>query len=71
MGNIIKVKVKTNKPETRITGKNGDILLIDLNAKPEKNQANIELIKFFRKKFKQDVRIIRGLKSKQKILLSS
>lgn len=65
---IIQVKVKPNQPKTRITKEENNILYIDLKAKPENNEANIELIKFFKKELNKDVRIIKGLTNKNKIL---
>jgi len=71
MGKTMKVRVRINKPETKITGMNGDTFLVDIAAKPENNRANIELARFLRKHFKQEVRIIRGLRSREKIILLS
>ena len=65
---IIQVKVKSNQPETKITKQENNILYIDIKTKPEDNKANIELIKFFKKELNKDVKIIKGLTSKNKIL---
>jgi len=63
----IKIKVKLNQPKTEILEKK-DIWKLNLKAKPEQGKANLEIIKFFSKMFKKRVKIIRGLKSKNKIL---
>jgi uncharacterized protein (TIGR00251 family) len=39
-----------------------------LNAKPIEGEANRELIRFLKKEFNCEVEIIRGLKSKKKIV---
>jgi len=41
---------------------------VNIKAKAEQNKANIEIIKFFSKLLKKRVRIIKGLKSREKIL---
>ena len=63
----INIKVRTNAPETKIT-KEGDIICLDVHAKPENNEANIEIIKFFHRLHKKPVTIVAGLKSKNKII---
>tara|TARA_Y100000310_G_C20677729_1_gene814066 strand:+ start:2673 stop:2885 length:213 start_codon:yes stop_codon:yes gene_type:complete len=64
---IIKIKVKTNQPKTEIIEK-GDVWKVNVKAKPENNKANLEIIKFFSKLFKKNVKIINGLKNKEKLL---
>jgi len=63
----IEVKVKTNCGKNKIILKN-DKYFVELNAKPKNNEANIELIKFLSKEFKKRLRIVRGLKSKIKLI---
>jgi uncharacterized protein (TIGR00251 family) len=46
-----------------------DAVRVDVKAKPEDNEANIEIIKFFSKLLKKKVLIKTGLKNKEKILL--
>ncbi|MBI4095293.1 MAG: YggU family protein [DPANN group archaeon] len=62
------VKVKPNSPETKIVSENGAELVIAVHAPAENNKANIELIKFLSKKFGADVRIVRGLRGRNKIV---
>jgi len=64
---IIKVKVKPNSKKQGIK-KINDVFLISLKEKPEDNKANLELLKIFKKKFGKKARIVKGLKSKNKIL---
>jgi len=65
---IIKVTAKPNAPETKITFENESEIKLDIAAPAENNMANIELIKFLSKKFGADVRIVRGLGSKKKVV---
>ena len=64
---IIKVKVKTNSKNNNII-KEGDFYKVNIKSQPENNKANIELIKLLTKYFKKKVRIIKGLKSREKLL---
>lgn len=65
---IIKVKVKPNSPETKIISQTENEIVLAIAAPAENNKANIELIKFLSKYFGADVKIVRGLKSKNKIV---
>ena len=59
----MKIKVIPNAKRTELKG---DRLYI--KAIPEKGKANREIIKFFKKEFNQRVEIIKGEKSREKIL---
>ena len=63
----VEVKVKTNCNRNSFTFREGKYFL-ELNAKPKNNEANMELIKFFSKEFKIKVKIIRGLRSRIKLI---
>ncbi len=62
------VRVKPNSPKTRIVSETDSELVVEVAAPAENNKANIELIKFLSKKFGKNVKIIRGLTSKKKII---
>ncbi len=64
---IIKVKVKVNQNENKIEKKE-DYYLVYLKEKAENNKANIELIKFLGKYFKKEIKIIKGFKSREKLI---
>ncbi|MBW3015400.1 DUF167 domain-containing protein [Candidatus Woesearchaeota archaeon] len=68
--NKLKIIVKTNSPKTEITGydKEKEAIKLNVHAQPEKGKANLEIIKFFKKQLKKDIRIISGFKSKEKLL---
>lgn len=63
----IKVKVKPMSEKQSIEKINNKYI-INLKQKPEDNKANIELLKLLKKKFKKNVKIIKGLKSKNKVV---
>ena len=66
----LKVKVKPNSAKNEIVSfdKNNNSLVVKIAAVPEKDKANRELIKFLSKKLKKKVRIVKGLKSREKII---
>ncbi|MBI2499739.1 DUF167 domain-containing protein [Candidatus Woesearchaeota archaeon] len=64
----MEIKVNPGKRETKIIGEKNGILIVDVKGKAENNEANKEIIRFFSKKYGKKVKIIRGLKSKRKII---
>jgi uncharacterized protein (TIGR00251 family) len=66
----LKILVKPNSPKTEIIRWNEDkkALRVNVHAKPEDNEANIEVVKFFSKLLKKKVVIKSGLRSKEKLL---
>ncbi len=69
----IKIIVKPNSPKNEIKkyDKEKGAYRVNINAPPEKGKANIEVIKFFSKLLKKKVSIVKGLKSREKILKAS
>lgn len=65
--NII-VKTNSKKSEIREFDQEKNAYKVLVKAQPKENKANKEIIKLFHKKYKQPVRIIHGLKGKEKIL---
>ena len=65
-----KIIVKPNSSKNEIVSYDKDkkAYRVNIKAKPEDNKANVEVVKFFSKLFKKRARIVRGLKSKEKIL---
>ena len=61
---IVKPNSRENKIECFDSQKNA--YRISIKAKPEGNKANIEVIKFLSKSLKKKLRIVSGLKSKDK-----
>jgi len=66
----VKIIVKTKAGKSEITGydKNKEAYTVSVKAVPEKGKANAEVLKLFRKKYKEPARIIKGLKSREKVL---
>ena len=65
--NLLKIKVIPNSKKTELLEKEGQLRLY-LKAVPEKGKANQELIKFFKKGFGLKVEIVKGEKSREKVL---
>jgi uncharacterized protein (TIGR00251 family) len=65
--NKLKIQVKPNSPKNEIKIDKG-IVKVSVKAPPEKGKANKEVIKFFSKLLKKDIKIIAGLTSRQKLI---
>ncbi|MBD3204075.1 hypothetical protein GF327_07290 [Candidatus Woesearchaeota archaeon] len=68
--NKLRIIVKPNCPKNRIVkwDENRKALRVEISEKPDKNKANIEIIKFFSRLTGKKVKILRGLTSKRKVL---
>jgi len=68
--NKFKIIVKTNTKKNEVLGydKIKEAYRISIKEKAEDNRANKEIIKFLSKLLKKKVRIVSGLKSKEKII---
>ncbi|MBS3108267.1 DUF167 domain-containing protein [Candidatus Woesearchaeota archaeon] len=66
MKKTISIKVKPNSSQSKILEKNNEIVVY-VKPKPENNKANLEVIKLFSKEYK-NVKILKGLKSRKKLL---
>lgn len=66
--NRLLVWVVPNAKSTYLIEDNGR-LKIYLHAPPEKDKANKELIKFFKKEFNLRVNLVSGAKSREKVVL--
>jgi len=67
---IIKVILKPNSPKNRIIKFDSEknAYRIEIKSPAQENKANLELIKFLSRSLKKDVKIIKGLKSKEKLI---
>ena len=70
MDELIKINVKTNASKNQILSYDEakQIYKVQVKAPPVNNKANMEVIKLFSKKFGKSVFIVKGMKSKNKIL---
>ena len=68
--NPFKIIVKPSSNKNEIIGYDVErgAYRVNIKAKPEDNKANIEVIKFFSRLLKRRVKIIKGLKGKEKLL---
>ena len=66
----LKILVKPNSKENEVLGydESRQAIKVAIKAKPEDNKANIEVMRFFKRLLKRDVKIIVGLRSREKIL---
>lgn len=66
----IKIIVKTKAKNSEILGfdKEKKAYTVNVKSQPIEGKANKEIIKLFHKKFKKPIRIVSGLKGKEKIL---
>ncbi|MBI2130094.1 DUF167 domain-containing protein [Candidatus Woesearchaeota archaeon] len=66
----IKIIAKPNSSKTEIIcyDQEKGALRLNVKAHPEENKANIEIIRFFKRLLKKDVKIIYGLKDKEKTI---
>jgi len=65
----IRVKVKPNSKKEKIEQRN-NIYIVYVKEKAEKGMANLAVIKLLNKKFGKSFRILKGKKSREKILKS-
>jgi uncharacterized protein (TIGR00251 family) len=63
----INIIVKANAKKDEVS-KEKDIYKVSVKAKAEHNKANIDVIKLLEKYFKKKVRIVKGLKSRKKVV---
>lgn len=68
--NTLSIIVKPNSNENKIISfdENKKALKVLIKAPAENNKANIEVIKYFSKLTGKNIKIIKGLKSKNKML---
>ena len=64
---IVKVRIKSNKKEFKIR-RNSDVWDIELRSKPNQGKANAELLRELKRLY-GNAKILRGFKSRDKIIL--
>jgi uncharacterized protein (TIGR00251 family) len=65
---ILEIKVKTGSNKQRLEKISESQYKISLKSLPESNKANKELLKLLKKEFGREARIIKGMKSREKII---
>ncbi len=64
----MKIIVYPRKKKTEIIKEKDGIIFLNIRGKAENNEANNEIVRFFSKKFGKNVKIVKGLKSKKKVI---
>jgi hypothetical protein len=66
----VRILVKTGADETELVGFDDEkkVWRVNVAAPPIDNKANLEVVKFFSRLTKKQVRILSGLTSKEKVL---
>jgi len=64
----IKIKLHPNSSQEKIEKKGQDKYEVWLKEKPIDNKANEKLVKILKKYFKKKVEIVKGFKSKEKVV---
>lgn len=67
-GVLIGVRVKPNSKRFALRRK-GDQLILEVTSPPKEGKANLEIVKGLKKLFGKDVEIVKGFKSKEKVIL--
>jgi uncharacterized protein (TIGR00251 family) len=67
-GVLIEVRVRPNSPRFSLS-RRGDELVIEVTSPPQEGRANTEIVKSLRKLTGREVEIIKGLKSRKKLIL--
>ena len=65
---ILCIRVKPSSGKEKIE-KKGEEILMWVKAKPENNKANQKVVRILEKVFGKKVRILKGLKSRKKLVL--
>jgi uncharacterized protein (TIGR00251 family) len=65
---IIEVKAKPGSKKEELEKVSDSRYIVGLKENAEDNKANLELLKLLKKHFGKEVKIIKGLKSKNKIV---
>jgi len=64
----ITIRLKPNAKDSKVVSQNINHYVVEVKSAPEKGKANIELVKFMSKHLGKKVRIVSGLKSRDKVL---
>ncbi len=67
-GVLIEARVRTNSPKFSISRK-GDELVIEVTSPPQEGKANTEIVKALKKLTGHEVEIVKGLKSRKKLIM--
>ena len=66
---VFRVRVKPNMPKNRIVSSDGEVLFVEIAAPPEKNKANVMLVKFLSRSLGAPVRLKSGASRREKTFM--
>ncbi|HLC20214.1 MAG TPA: DUF167 domain-containing protein [Candidatus Nanoarchaeia archaeon] len=66
--NVLEVKVIPNATKTEIVSIENNVVKVRVAAPPDKNKANVELLKFLKKEFGLKFKLKSGATSREKVL---
>ncbi|MEM2856239.1 MAG: DUF167 family protein [Candidatus Nitrosocaldaceae archaeon] len=64
---MLKIRVISSSKEESVTEEDG-VIIVKVRAKAEKNKANMAVVKLLEKYYGKRVRIVYGMKSKDKMV---
>jgi uncharacterized protein (TIGR00251 family) len=67
-GVLIEVRIKPNSKRFALSEKNGQPIL-EVTSPPREGKANLEIVKGLKRLFGKDVEIVKGSKSREKLIL--
>jgi uncharacterized protein (TIGR00251 family) len=67
-GLVFEARIKPNSGKFAICEKSG-LVTIEVTSPPKENKANMEIIRELKRVFSQNVRILKGLSSREKLIL--
>ena len=62
------VKAGQRKSEVVSYDSGREAFRVNIKEKAENNKANVEIVKFFKRQIKKDVKIVKGITSKEKVI---
>jgi hypothetical protein len=68
MSGEITIRVKPNSKKNEILEKSRGIYTVAVKAEAKNNKANTELIRFLSKRFKKNIEIVKGIRSRKKVI---
>jgi len=68
-GVVLKIKVRPSSREFRFEQRPDGELILEIKSAPERGEANTEILKRLKEIFRRDVSLLRGHKSRNKLVL--
>ena len=65
---LLKVRIKPNSKKFALSKKDGQLIL-EVTSPPKEGKANLEILKGLKRLLGKDVEIVKGFKSREKLIL--